>query len=175
MTCSTPIGPGFCENTSQTCSGGSFVSGHCPGAADIECCVATCSTPSGAGFCSWTGSTCPGGNYSSGFCPGPADIECCVAPCSTPSGSGHCEYTTSSCSGSFEAGYCPGPSNYEVPSDLPYFHKDAWCLLESVLRHVRKFNGKFNLWDWTSWSRYIRYTRRVLLELCRVKLPSNCH
>jgi hypothetical protein len=36
-TCSTPEGPGTCEKTSACKT--TKVAGHCPGAADIECCV----------------------------------------------------------------------------------------------------------------------------------------
>jgi hypothetical protein len=73
--CSTPSGPGFCELTSSSCSGGKFVAGYCPGAADNQCCVATCS--SGKGTCQTTATACSGGSFSSGLCPGPADVQVC--------------------------------------------------------------------------------------------------
>jgi hypothetical protein len=81
--CSTPSGPGFCENTSDSCSGGSFVAGYCPGASDIECCVASCSASTGSGFCEPTSNSCAGG-FVSGLCPGPSDVECCVGSTGTP-------------------------------------------------------------------------------------------
>lgn len=64
------------------------MAGYCPGAADIECCVATCTTPSGSGTCQWTSSTC-NGSFIAGYCPGPDDIECCITSgSSTSTGTG---------------------------------------------------------------------------------------
>ncbi|TEY78208.1 hypothetical protein BOTCAL_0051g00260 [Botryotinia calthae] len=74
--CSTSSGPGFCQSTSSSCSGGTYIAGACPGGVDNQCCVATCS--SGTGVCQATSVTCSGGSFSSGLCPGPADIQCCV-------------------------------------------------------------------------------------------------
>ncbi|KAM3069022.1 hypothetical protein ACMFMF_008988 [Clarireedia jacksonii] len=74
--CSTPSGPGFCELTSNSCSGGKFVAGFCPGGTDNQCCVATCS--SGKGTCQTTATACSGGSFSAGLCPGPADVQCCI-------------------------------------------------------------------------------------------------
>jgi hypothetical protein len=114
--CSTPDGAGTCMSTSS-CSGFA-VAGHCPGAANIQCCVEkTCSTPSGSGNCKNTGHGCSGGSFIAGHCPGASDIQCCVQKsstpsCSTPSGSGVCKSTGSGCSGgSFIPGYCPGPAS----------------------------------------------------------------
>ncbi|KAF8540167.1 hypothetical protein BDD12DRAFT_654996, partial [Trichophaea hybrida] len=40
LSCSTPQGEGLCRSRSRNgCSGGSFVANHCPGSADIACCV----------------------------------------------------------------------------------------------------------------------------------------
>jgi hypothetical protein len=52
------------------------VSGHCPGAADIQCCVSTCSTSTGNGSCLWTGSSCAN-SFIANKCPGPNDVQCC--------------------------------------------------------------------------------------------------
>jgi len=84
--CSTPSGTGFCESTSSSCSGGSFYAGYCPGASNIQCCVASCSASSGSGICEPTSNSCAGG-YVSGLCPGPSDVECCVGSSgTTPTG-----------------------------------------------------------------------------------------
>ncbi|TVY24113.1 Counting factor 50 protein [Lachnellula hyalina] len=74
--CTTPSGPGFCSSTSTACTGGTYVAGHCPGAADIQCCVATCSAPAGQGVCEPTSNTCAG-TFVGGLCPGPSDVQCC--------------------------------------------------------------------------------------------------
>lgn len=42
--CSTSSGSGTCLNTSSGCSGGSFISGACPGGSDIKCCVKSTSS-----------------------------------------------------------------------------------------------------------------------------------
>lgn len=82
-TCSWDEKPGFCQSTSNTCSGGAYnPEAHCPGADNIQCCLATCSTQSGDGVCQWTGSPCQG-KYLSGACPGPSDVECCVGGSTT--------------------------------------------------------------------------------------------
>ncbi|TAQ87997.1 hypothetical protein B7494_g3671 [Chlorociboria aeruginascens] len=65
---------------------GTSVAGYCPGAADIQCCVASCSTPSGTGICEYNTNNCAG-SYVAGYCPGPSDFECCVTG-STGTGSG---------------------------------------------------------------------------------------
>ncbi|KAI9647278.1 hypothetical protein NHQ30_003661 [Ciborinia camelliae] len=74
--CSTSSGPGFCQSTSSSCSGGKYIAGACPGGTDNQCCVAKCS--SGKGVCQATSVACSGGSFSSGLCPGPADIQCCI-------------------------------------------------------------------------------------------------
>ncbi|KAM0160842.1 hypothetical protein ACHAQE_004436 [Botrytis cinerea] len=74
--CSTSSGPGFCQSTSSSCSGGKYIAGACPGGVDNQCCVATCS--SGKGVCQATSVACSGGSFSSGLCPGPADVQCCI-------------------------------------------------------------------------------------------------
>ncbi|KAG9236666.1 glycoside hydrolase family 25 protein [Amylocarpus encephaloides] len=84
--CTTPSGPGFCSTTSSPCTGGTYIAGHCPGASNIQCCVASCSPPSGKGVCEPTANACSG-TYYAGFCPGPADIQCC-APSGGGTGSG---------------------------------------------------------------------------------------
>ncbi|SPO07717.1 uncharacterized protein DNG_10412 [Cephalotrichum gorgonifer] len=68
---------GVCVSTS-TCSasGGTSISGACPGdAADIKCCTkASCSNGS-SGNCRWQ-SDCAGTSVSN-QCPGPAQMKCC--------------------------------------------------------------------------------------------------
>lgn len=71
--CSTSSGPGFCQSTSSSCSGGKYIAGACPGGVDNQCCVATCS--SGTGACQATSVACSGGSFSAGLCPGPADVQ----------------------------------------------------------------------------------------------------
>ncbi|CAD6443645.1 f1a389cd-0d7b-446a-87e7-47133a3a7f50 [Sclerotinia trifoliorum] len=74
--CSTSSGPGFCQSTSTSCTGGKYIAGACPGAANNQCCVATCS--SGQGTCQATSVACSGGTFKSGLCPGASDIQCCI-------------------------------------------------------------------------------------------------
>lgn len=83
--CSTPNGPGFCDSTSDGCSG-TFYTGYCPGASDIQCCVTSCSAPNGNGHCLYTSESCSG-SFLSGYCPGSSDYECCVSG-GTSSGTG---------------------------------------------------------------------------------------
>jgi hypothetical protein len=84
--CTTPSGPGFCSTTSSPCTGGTYIAGHCPGASNIQCCVATCAPPSGAGVCEPNSQACSGSFYA-GYCPGPSDVQCC-APKSSGGGTG---------------------------------------------------------------------------------------
>ncbi|KAJ8071435.1 hypothetical protein OCU04_001756 [Sclerotinia nivalis] len=85
-TCSTSSGPGFCQSTSTSCSGGKYIAGACPGGVDNQCCVATCS--SGKGTCQTTSVACSGGTFSSGLCPGPSDIQCCIKSGGTTTSAG---------------------------------------------------------------------------------------
>jgi len=75
--CTTPSGPGFCSNTSKTCTGGTYIAGHCAGPNDIQCCVAKCTAPWGAGVCKPTSNSCTG-TFVPGLCPGPSDVQCCT-------------------------------------------------------------------------------------------------
>lgn len=72
--CTTPNGAGYCGNTANGCSGGTFYAGFCPGASNIQCCVVPCSTPSGSGHCQYTTSTCSG-SFVSGYCPGASNYQ----------------------------------------------------------------------------------------------------
>jgi len=83
--CTTPNGAGYCGNTANGCSGGTFYAGFCPGASNIQCCVVPCSTPSGSGHCQYTTSTCSG-SFVSGYCPGASNYQCCVGGSSSASG-----------------------------------------------------------------------------------------
>lgn len=89
-TCKPPGQTGICQKTSVSCSGGSYVPGYCPGAADIQCCPnagsspttvapsatpTTCTPSGGRGICQNTSKTCAGGNYVSGLCPGDNSIS----------------------------------------------------------------------------------------------------
>jgi hypothetical protein len=99
QSCTTPSGPGYCGNTANGCSGGTFYAGYCPGASDIQCCVVPCSTPSGSGDCQYTSNTCSG-TFVSGYCPGASNYQvrctinirptltsqCCVAKSSSATG-----------------------------------------------------------------------------------------
>ncbi|KUJ19003.1 lysozyme-like protein [Mollisia scopiformis] len=79
---------GECILTS-TCSsqGGTSQVGHCPGAADIQCCTyGSCTVNGEEGTCQPTG-TCSG-TKTAGHCPGPSDIQCCTSSkggCTAPS------------------------------------------------------------------------------------------
>ncbi|KAH7390405.1 glycoside hydrolase superfamily [Cadophora sp. MPI-SDFR-AT-0126] len=75
--CTTPNGAGYCDNTANGCTRGTFYAGFCPGASNIQCCVVPCSTPSGSGHCQYTTSTCSG-SFISGYCPGASNYQCCV-------------------------------------------------------------------------------------------------
>ncbi|PMD47166.1 hypothetical protein L207DRAFT_575963 [Hyaloscypha variabilis F] len=77
-TCKTPLGSGFCDDTSNACTGGAYVPNYCPGATNIQCCVASCNTGSATGNCLWTGSTCAN-SFVPNYCPGPNDVECCLS------------------------------------------------------------------------------------------------
>lgn len=72
--CTTPNGQGYCGNTANGCSGGTFYSGYCPGASNIQCCVTPCSTPSGSGDCQYTSNGCSG-TFVSGYCPGASTYQ----------------------------------------------------------------------------------------------------
>jgi len=65
--------PGYCQDNSRACGGG-YRAGLCPGAANIQCCLAA--TPSCPGQCQQNSLPC-GGTYHAGLCPGGADVQCC--------------------------------------------------------------------------------------------------
>jgi len=69
---------GICISTSSCASsGGHSEAGHCPGAANIQCCTyGTCSVGGVSGTCQET-SSCSG-TKTPGYCPGPANIQCCT-------------------------------------------------------------------------------------------------
>ncbi|CAF1595492.1 unnamed protein product [Adineta ricciae] len=76
--CTAENARGTCIATSS-CSGKS-VPGHCPGAANIQCCIprgSGCSASGRSGICIAT-SSCAGTSVP-GHCPGAANIQCCVA------------------------------------------------------------------------------------------------
>jgi hypothetical protein len=65
--------------STSACSsaGGKSEAGHCPGAANIQCCTYGSCTASGKkGFCQST-SSCTG-TSTPGLCPGASDIQCCT-------------------------------------------------------------------------------------------------
>lgn len=128
--CVSALG-GTCKNTASGCSDGSFIANHCPGAANIRCCVPAthvgdaCTAGSfGAGTCalkSSSGGGCSGGTFHAGFCKGPDSTQCCVKTPTTSedphvgdsckSGAGKCADTASGCSGGqFYTGFCGGPA-----------------------------------------------------------------
>ena len=76
--------PGVCVSTSScSASGGTYITGACPGTPDdVKCCTKT-SCGSG-GNCRWT-SQCSGTTVSN-LCPGPASFKCCEA---SGGGGGH--------------------------------------------------------------------------------------
>ena len=92
-TCEPPGTTGICQSTSLKCSGGSYISGYCPGDDSIKCCPdaapsatpTTCTPPGQTGICQNTSLTCAGGSYVSGYCPGDDSIKCCP---DVPSGGG---------------------------------------------------------------------------------------
>ncbi|EON68222.1 hypothetical protein W97_07480 [Coniosporium apollinis CBS 100218] len=70
---------GECVATA-TCrgAGGRSEAGHCPGAADIQCCTyGACTAGGKAGLCQ-PSETCTG-TRTAGLCPGAANIQCCTA------------------------------------------------------------------------------------------------
>ncbi|CAF0898665.1 unnamed protein product [Adineta steineri] len=78
QTCTANNMKGTCKTTT-TCTGKS-VAGHCPGAANIQCCIPTgssCTANGKGGSCVAT-SACAGTSVA-GHCPGAASIQCCVA------------------------------------------------------------------------------------------------
>ncbi len=92
-TCKPPNNPngGLCQDTSTPCSGGSYISGLCPGGNNIKCCPAptTCKPPGKTGgVCQDTSETCAGGAYVSGLCPGGDNIKCCPDAPPATGGSG---------------------------------------------------------------------------------------
>lgn len=106
--CSVPsVGAGVCIETSLCSSlGGKSYSGHCPGAASIQCCT---NIICGTGLCMQT-SECDG-TIETGLCPGPSTFACCKGqPCD--SGKGKCMPRTSCGNGTVVTGMCPGPSTY---------------------------------------------------------------
>ena len=117
---------GSCMDTSLCDGGRESVSGLCPGAASIQCCVEvegpSCIAYGMQGKC-MSSSTCNNGVGSPipGFCSGPSDIQCCVAEiqkvvsgasCVSGGVQGGC-MDTSSCTGPSIPGHCPGPSNIQ--------------------------------------------------------------
>ncbi|RFU25668.1 hypothetical protein B7463_g10670, partial [Scytalidium lignicola] len=107
---------GVCISTSSChSSGGSSQAGHCPGAADIQCCThGSCSVGGVPGLCTPT-SSCGsnGGTSTAGHCPGLANIQCCTyGKCSVGGLSGTCQ-KTNTCSGTKTPGHCPGPADVQ--------------------------------------------------------------
>lgn len=117
--------------------GGYHEAGHCPGAANIQCCTSskggsdppppastpTCKANSGlAGHCiSTTACKSQGGYSEAGHCPGATDIQCCTYPkgsgdtCTAKGVTGTC-MPTSSCpdsTGKSIPGYCSGPADVQ--------------------------------------------------------------
>eukprot|EP00462_Mataza_sp_D1_P019527 CAMPEP_0175132924 /NCGR_PEP_ID=MMETSP0087-20121206/7342_1 /TAXON_ID=136419 /ORGANISM="Unknown Unknown, Strain D1" /LENGTH=405 /DNA_ID=CAMNT_0016415327 /DNA_START=67 /DNA_END=1284 /DNA_ORIENTATION=+ len=88
--CSADGGTGMCIDTSkQSCSDGILVKNHCPGGANIECCLTrwgNCAVESYPGVCELD-SVCQG-TALAGFCPGPSSVQCCVQGC--PQECGNC-------------------------------------------------------------------------------------
>lgn len=130
-TCSPPGKTGVCQKTSETCAGGSYISGYCPGDDSIKCCPAaataptTCAPPGKTGICQSTSETCAGGAYISGYCPGDDSIKCCPAAstpttCAPPGKTGICQNTSKTCAGgAYISGYCPGDNSIKCCPDVP--------------------------------------------------------
>lgn len=80
ISCTAENQTGQCISASA-CTG-KTVSGLCPGAADIKCCIGAaaagppCSVNGRPGVCR-DKATCGGTTYS-GLCPGAANIQCCI-------------------------------------------------------------------------------------------------
>ncbi|ORY11103.1 hypothetical protein BCR34DRAFT_332991 [Clohesyomyces aquaticus] len=141
-TCKSNAGlSGTCISTSSCNNlGGNSEAGHCPGAANIQCCTFsegsgdTCSANGVSGTCMPT-SSCPSSTGVSipGHCRGPTDIQCCVskevqqqataknvctiskAGLSNSGFVGEC-ITTSNCKrlkGTSTPGFCPGGSDVQ--------------------------------------------------------------
>lgn len=73
--CSISGESGTCQKTSDCTTQGYNEAGHCPGPADIQCCVKkSCSTSSGSGICMNTENTC-GGSFIAGACPGDNTVK----------------------------------------------------------------------------------------------------
>ena len=128
-TCSPPNGSGMCQKTSETCVGGDYISGYCPGDDSIKCCPnssassskkapstapKTCKPPGKTGICQKTSTTCAGGDYISGYCPGDDSIKCCPdatststtkavsskpTTCNPPGKKGTCQKISKTCAG----------------------------------------------------------------------------
>jgi 3D (Asp-Asp-Asp) domain-containing protein len=81
--CDVAGSPGVCLPTSRC--GGRSVPGHCPGPADMQCCLAGCELAGDPGRCV-DGSQCASGAQASAACEGPDGVVCCPAPEGTPIG-----------------------------------------------------------------------------------------
>jgi hypothetical protein len=126
---------GTCISTSS-CSdqGGISEAGHCPGAANIQCCYfsdgsgESCKTDDGVSGTCMSTSACSNANAESvpGFCPGPPDIQCCVPKETPPDNSEVCTVqpggvfgeciSTGSCAGfggNSTPGFCPGAADIQ--------------------------------------------------------------
>lgn len=92
--CTTPGNiKGVCRDRNTTSCGSYYISGYCPGGANIQCCISSivkCYPPAGTGEChnrSGGNNYSCSGPWSAGYCPGPSDVQCCTAaPTATPIG-----------------------------------------------------------------------------------------
>jgi len=106
---------GSCLNADSEGCGGVWLTGHCPGAANIKCCVPTPACDAQQGSCMDTSSDECLGSFVSGLCPGPANIKCCVnsmASWQCTQRDGMCiDANAQTCMGNWVSGLCPGPAN----------------------------------------------------------------
>jgi len=138
-----------------SCSGGTFHSDLCPGAANVRCCVKA-AAPSAPGCTAIHGScttSCSGGTFHSGLCPGASNIRCCVknaapapAPAPTKYSSAACSNLggscTSSCSGGHTVGgLCPGPADITCCYHGAVKGNGACTINTASLDLVKSFEG----------------------------------
>ncbi|KAJ9472914.1 chitinase [Diplonema papillatum] len=95
------------------------VSGLCPGASNIKCCINYWGSCGDGKHCK-TASTCVG-TTQSGLCPGDSTVKCCTpSSCSSGGSSGSCvDVNEQTCSGSLMTGLCPGASNIKCCLQTP--------------------------------------------------------
>ncbi|KAI8807230.1 hypothetical protein BJ742DRAFT_813859 [Cladochytrium replicatum] len=133
---------GTCQDTSISCSGGSYLTNYCPSSGNsIKCCVP--SSGDGiiqdekcrevGGSCILTSKACSAG-FLSGYCPSSGNnVKCCPSvsgggvtqdsQCTNVGGV--CQATSTSCAAGFLTGYCP--SSGDSIKCCPSIKQDSQC------------------------------------------------